>query len=142
MSKNENKTSVAGYVTKPKAGGNPYVALNKDLTVVVDGKKLSAKSMKIVKSFEIYDKDTEKSYEIGKLVETDKSRFIKLNDSVGFIKDGETLTPGVLFVTSKQKEIDNLEKSVEKGSISAEKADEIKSNMYFLEKLTLPTPKD
>lgn len=132
----------AGYITKPKDGGNPYVALNKELTLVVGGKKLAAKSMRIVKTFEVYDKETEKAYEIGKLIETEKSRFIKLNDSVGFLKDGETLTPGVIFVSSKQREKDNIDSLVEKGKMTQDKADEIKDGMFFIEKLTLPTPKE
>jgi hypothetical protein len=143
MAKTENKYPTnAGYITKPKDGGDAYVSLNKELTLVVGGKKLSAKSMRIVKTFEVYDKDTQTSHEIGKLVETDKSRFIKLNDSVGFIKDGETLTPGVLFVSSKQREKDNIDSLVEKGKMAADKAEEIKNGMFFLEKLTLPTPKE
>lgn len=139
---NKKYPSNAGYITKPKSGGNPYLALSKDLTLVVDGKRLSVKNANIVKTFEVYDKDTKKAYEIGKLVETDKSRFIKLNDSVGFIKDGETLTPGILFVSSKQREMDNIDRLVEDGKMSEDKAEEIKSNMYFLEKLTLPSPQE
>lgn len=146
MSKKNNETknypSNAGYITKPKDGGDPYLALDKNLTLVVDGKKLSAKSARIVKTFEVYDKETKTSHEIGKLVQTDKSRFIKLNDSVGFIKDGKTVTPGVLFLSSKQKEIDNLERLVSDGKMSEDKAEEIKSNMFFLDKLTIPASQD
>lgn len=139
----KNKTTTVAYVSEGDTG--PYASLPKEMSLVIDGKTVDAKTLNLPRMIEVYDKKTKTATVIGKLVvrKDDKgviNKYVQLNDNVGFkTKDG-VVTSKFLSIRDKKDEVAYVQKLQQDGQLTEDEAQSRIDNMFFLQKLTISVP--
>jgi hypothetical protein len=136
-----------GYINESDTG--PYLSLNKNAIVKVDGVKHEGKSFNIARYIVKYDKESRQEVVVGKVVSRKKedgsiSEYVEFMDNVKFgTSEGRADVSKYAILKNKNKIIADIDAAEAEGKITEDKAEELRGNASnALFKVTLPPAQD
>ena len=142
------KWSNLGLVYKGKSGLDPYLSVNKNLSITIDGNKVDTKYVNLPRYLTVYDKDSRRELIIGKLVKREKdgqlNQYVDFVDGVEFSDNGDlVLSSGFGSLKDSQTRLAELDAAEQDGKLAGDKleqAREIAENSVY--QVTITPPRD